>query len=225
MISIITTYKNRRKHIELVLPTWLKQNESEYEIIITDYESDDDITELLKKHEKNQITIRHIKCSKLPIFHLSHARNIGANHAQGEILFFVDIDTSLPPNALNFISNNICNDLYLAAIDAKVKKEIINGGLIAIHTSTHMSICGFNESLKGWGFEDIDYKLRLENLETHFYEIPNNTYHCIDHPDDDRIRCYEDKKDVSWDKNRQSALKRWENPVFGQWHSIKVTDF
>ncbi len=143
----------------------------------------------------------------------------------GKMMLSTDIDTELPPNALNFVSDNIHNDLYLAAEDSKIQKEIINGGLIAVHTSMHMFICGFNESLKGWGFEDIDYKLRLESTGMHFYEIPDKMYCCLDHPDDDRIRCYEDKKDVSWDKNRQAALKLWQSPTFGQWASIEVTDF
>lgn len=226
MISIVTTYKNRREHIEQVLPTWLKQNTSKpYEIVITDYESDDDITGLLNENKSEEITIRHVRCSSLPKFNLSHARNIGANHTKGDILFFVDIDTILPPNALNFISKNIKNNLYLAATDSKVQKEIINGGLIAVHSSVHVAIYGFNESLKGWGFEDIDYKQRLESLDMHFYEISTEVYICMDHPDEDRIRCYDDKKDISWDKNRQSALKLWGNPSFGQWDLIKITSF
>lgn len=222
MISIVTTYKNRREHIEKVLPTWLKQTKSEFEIIITDYESDDDITGLLKKHKTEGVTIRHVRCTNLPKFNLSHARNIGASYAQGDILFFVDVDTALPPNATSFISDNICSDLYLAAVDSKIQKEIINGGLIAVYATEHMSICGFNESLKGWGFEDIDYKQRLENSGLHFYKISNKIYHCIDHPDDERTRCYEDKKDVSWDKNRQAALKLWKPSQFGKWDFITI---
>jgi glycosyltransferase involved in cell wall biosynthesis len=226
MISIVSTYKNRRPHIEQTLATWLVQSSTNYEIIIVDYESDDDISSFLKESTSQvSIPVLHIRCSNKPIFELAHARNVGANYASGKYLFFVDIDTSLPEQAVQFILENMREDNYLAAVDSQTRKEIVNGGLIAVPSILHTGICGFNEDLKGWGFEDIDYKRRLEKAGLKYSNIPHTMYTCIDHPDDERVQCYEEEKEISWTKNRQIALHEWDNASFGQWEDVIVVKY
>ncbi len=195
-----------------------------YEIIIVDYDSDDDITEYLKR-DSFTVKIVHVRCEGLPVFNLSHARNIGANHANEKYLFFVDIDTVLSPGSMNFIANNINESNYLAAVDSQIRKEIVNGGLLAVSARTHSDIYGFNEDLTGLGFEDIDYKRRLEQRGLHFEIMPDSLYSCIDHPDLERIQCYTEDKELSWTKNRQIALQKWNNPKFGQWEDILVGNY
>jgi len=223
MISIVTTYKNRRHHIEQTFTTWLVQNFDDYEIVIVDYESEDDLSGFLHDNDSRRIT--HIRCNNRPIFDLSHARNIGANYASGKYLFFVDIDTKLFEGSLSFIADGINDHTYMAAVDSKTRKEIVNGGLIAVPSIFHMGICGFNEDIKGWGFEDIDYKRRLESNGIEYCEILDTIYECIDHPDDERTQCYSEEKELSWTKNRQIALHEWNNTTFGQWDDVIVTKY
>ena len=222
MISLITTYKNRSHHIIKSIPTWINQNRKDFEIIIVDYDSKDDITPILEKYALNCLNLIHLKCSVYPIFHLSHARNIGSKHANSEYCLFVDIDTVLDSAMIDFLYENLDSSRYFAAINSDIKRDIINGGLIAAPLNTHHKICGFNEYLTGWGYEDIDYKQRLEKAGLTFYIIPPLLYKCIDHSDYERIQCYSEEKDVSWTKNRQIALQQWNNFNYGNCSNVIV---
>lgn len=228
MISIISTYKNRRHHIEKTFSTWLDQNyNSDYEIIIVDYTSDDNLHEFFPSSPCcDYCSILHVKCLNYSNFALSHARNIGSRHAMGNWLFFVDIDTCLKPNAISVVSNLIneyYDTAYYAAVNSEIRKDMINGGLIVSPKTKHMEIYGFNENMSGWGFEDIDYKIRLEQHGLKYCHIPSDIYECIDHNDTERTQCYSDTKEISWTRNRQVSLQEWNNPNFGQCEEYTTT--
>jgi len=226
LISLVATYKNRRHHIEQTLHTWVQDADCDYEIVIVDYESDDDIKPLITDLQSHVI-IKHIKCRDLPVFNLSHARNIGSNHAEARWIMYVDIDCKLNPHSLSYISDMIVDveDGYFGAVDSRVRKNIINGGLMLVPLSAHMDVCGFNENMKGWGFEDIDYRQRLEARGLKWNIFPHTLYECIDHEDSERIGCYDIEKELSWTRNRQISLETWKNKAFGQWNAVKVGEY
>jgi len=226
MISIVTTYKNRREHIEQTLRTWIQDVSYEYEIIIVDYDSDDDIGPLIAGLSSN-VAIKRIKCYKCPVFNLSHARNIGANYAESEWIMYIDIDCKLQKKAMSCIWEMI-NDVkksYFGAVDSQVRKDIINGGLMLVPLKNHIDICGFNEDMKGWGFEDIDYRQRLEAHGLEWKIFPHELYECIDHDDNERVDCYDVNKELSWTRNRQISLETWRNNAFGKWDSVTIEHY
>ena len=202
------------------------ENSVPYEIIIVHYgfTEDDDLTPLLSD---SSVPLTYIKCHNLEIFRLSHARNIGAKSARGDWIFYVDIDTCLTTDMFVEIEQYITDTTkYYAAVDSQIRKEIINGGLIIVPKFVHDFICGFNEKLTGWGFEDIDYKQRLEKLgKLTFKEIYPHLYTCVDHDDLERTQCYSVEKDISWTKNRQLALETWNSPDHGIWTNSDVSTF
>lgn len=226
MISIVTTYKNRRPHIESTLPTWLQQKYNHpYEIVVVDYDTDDDVSEFLSVQKTASSTITHIRCSKCPFFMLSHARNIGANYASGDWLFYVDIDCCLSDTAFEAIDQLISGypmGYYFSAVDAEVRKDIINGGLMLVNKAHHMKICGFNEKMIGWGFEDIDYRQRMEKIGLTWKQLPESIYACMDHDDSKRVDEYKIDKELSWTRNRQISLTTWQDARFGHWSDIEI---
>ncbi len=224
MISLVSTYKNRRHHIEQTFPNWLQQSYKDYEIVIVDYDTDDDLSEFFPKFSL-PVAVKHIHCKSLPKFVLSHARNIGSHYVSGEWILFVDIDTYLSKNALKNLSELCTSKCYLAAEDSQIRKEIINGGLIMVKTKDHKAVCGFNEDLKGWGYEDIDYKRRLEASGLDMKFIPQELYTCINHVDTERTQCYGENMEITWTKNRQIALRTWSNNKYGLHDDIAVTKY
>lgn len=230
MISVISTYKNRRHHIEKTFSTWINQDlESNYEIVIVDYTSDDNLHEFFPTTQcSDYCGILHVKCFNFDNFALSHARNIGSRHANGNWLFFLDIDTFLKPNSLSSIAsliNEYYDTAYYAAVNSEIRKNIINGGLIVVPKKYHIKIFGFNENMNGWGFEDIDYKQRLEQAGLKYCHIHPDTYTCIDHNDNERTQCYDDSKEISWTKNRQVSLQKWDNPNFGECKKFSLHEY
>tara|TARA_Y100000034_G_scaffold39560_1_gene48800 strand:+ start:2005 stop:2700 length:696 start_codon:yes stop_codon:yes gene_type:complete len=224
MISLVTTYKNRRHHIEKTLPTWLNQTESDYEVIILDYDSDDDLHGFLSSLN-SKVKVKHIKCPNKPLFVLSHARNVGANEVDQDWILFIDIDTCLYENSIHYLMQIIkdSNNNYFAATGSEIRKEIINGGLILVKKTSHCNMMGFNEDIKGWGYEDIDYKKRLEQRGEKFEIIDEHYYRCIDHSDEERTQCWTENKEISWTKNRQIALKRWSSSSYGKCDEKEIT--
>ncbi len=224
MISLVTTYKNRRHHIEQTMPTWLDQDVDDYEIVLVDYNSEDDVAAYLRTFNTS-IIIKHIRCEGIENFELAHARNIGSRYASGEWILFIDIDTSLFTNSMKAMSVYAHHDgLYFAAEDSQVRKEIINGGLILVKKECHEELRGFNELMTGWGFEDIDYKKRLESSGVSFSFIDTNLYTCLEHSDAERTQCYTDEKEISWTKNRQISLQMWQGD-YGRHDDIKVNSY
>jgi len=227
LVSIVTTYKNRRHHIEQTIHTWIQKDVNyAYEIIIVDYESDDDIGPFLS-NLSSEIDIKHVRCNKCPIFNLSHARNIGSNYSDSEWILYVDIDCKLKILSMTKIGEMITSSqhCYFGAVDSRVRKDIINGGLMLVPRNCHMSICGFNENMRGWGFEDIDYRQRLESNGLTWELFPSELYECIDHDDSERIGYYDIKKELSWMKNRQISLETWSDDKFGLCDNMSITEY
>jgi len=229
-LSIVTTYRNRKHHMEKTIPTWISPNTPmQYEIIFVDYgiNQDEDLPSFFRTLDLRDVLLRHVQCLYLKEFCLSHARNVGANVALGEWVLFIDIDTCLSEGSIceiyKYLKDKEC---YYAAVDSQVRKDIINGGLILVRKESHIDVCGFNESIRGWGFEDIDYKQRLEK-QSHLQwnRFSSDLYRCIDHGDEERTRHYSADKEISWTKNRQIALNTWSSDVFGQWEYCLTTTY
>jgi len=227
MISLITTYRNRRHHLEKTMPTWIKSiPPTEYEIILVDYQSDDDVSDFLLSLS-SPVKIVHIRCEGLGDFVLSHARNVGSRFVRGGWIFYNDIDTGLFEDSLTNLHSLTVNNrgCYFSAVDDRVLKDIINGGVMLVSKADNDAICGFNEKMRGWGFEDIDFRRRLTASGLKWVKIPSEWYYCIDHPDEERVQCYSTDKELSWQRNRQISLTTWHGTDFGQWPNMTVKEY
>src|SRR5260221_4689869 len=96
-ISVIIPTSNEEKVILECLASLRQQTEKDFEIIVVDDRSIDNTLQILAKLK--------IKNSKLKILEQKHegpamARNLGAKHAKGKILIFVDADMTYDPNFL-----------------------------------------------------------------------------------------------------------------------------
>jgi len=99
-VSIIIPSYNRRKWLKVCLDSLFKQNypKSGYEIIVVDDGSDDDTCEMVKKL-KPTCDFKYIYWPRNKPYRFGEprnragpARNVGIDHASGEILLFIDSD-------------------------------------------------------------------------------------------------------------------------------------
>lgn len=95
--SIIIPVHNVEMYIEECLESIIAQSYSEYEVICVVNASTDRSESICKKYEKNY---RQVKCLKTNIKGVSNARNFGISESTGEIIWFVDGDDLLVPDAL-----------------------------------------------------------------------------------------------------------------------------
>jgi cellulose synthase/poly-beta-1,6-N-acetylglucosamine synthase-like glycosyltransferase len=77
-----------------------------YEVIIADGSPTDVLSTVIKSYE-SKIKIQHLHRPKLGI---SPSRNLGAEHASGEYLIFLDSDVILPIHYLNSIQTALANE-------------------------------------------------------------------------------------------------------------------
>jgi len=90
MLSIIIPTLNEEDYLPVLLDSIKKQNFKDYEIIVSDAGSNDGTLAIAKKY--GCVVVE----GGLP----AKGRNNGAKAAKGEILFFLDADTTLPDNFL-----------------------------------------------------------------------------------------------------------------------------
>ncbi len=174
-ISVIIPTLNEEKYIENCLKALSLQDYKDFEIIVVDSNSKDKTVKIAKKYTDKVIVTKRKG--------VSYARNLGAKHANGKILLFLDADTipsfnllkeiakafrkkdvvgatcyvfPYPPDELStfyFIFYNIFSRASL-----KVKPQIA-GIVCAYRKDIFFKVGGFNEKLKI--LEDFDLSERI----------------------------------------------------------------
>ena len=90
-ISVIVPVHNAKETLPRLLDSLSKQTHDDFEIIVVDDCSTDGTSEIIKDYKCNMI---HLTRNHGP----AHCRNIGAQHAVGEILAFTDSDCRVDPH-------------------------------------------------------------------------------------------------------------------------------
>ena len=120
--SIIIPVYNVEKYIERCLLSILKQDYSDYEIIVVDDGSKDRSGAICDKFAQKyeNITVIHI-----PNSGVSNARNTALAKARGEYVWFIDSDDYIETNALEIIESHIekYDNMDLLIFDAIVVNE------------------------------------------------------------------------------------------------------
>lgn len=99
LVSIVIVTYNNKQFIKRCLKSLLATNYPNFEIIVVDNGSKDGTSECVEQMAKSNSHIRIIKNSK----NVGHAEgcNIGVKNSKGEIVAFIDSDTSFEPDWLD----------------------------------------------------------------------------------------------------------------------------
>lgn len=185
LISVIVPAYNSADTLTLCLDALMTaKNISDFvEIWVVDDGSSDDTVTIVSRYD---VSVLSLASNSGP----AAARNVGAKHANGDILVFIDADVAVAPDALQRIANYFQHDDRIALIgsydnDPKERDPISRyrnllhhfvhqnaptyathfwTGLGAIRKSIFDSIGGFDEARFGRGCEDIEmgYRLRAQ---------------------------------------------------------------
>jgi glycosyltransferase involved in cell wall biosynthesis len=179
MISIIIPSLNEEKYIDHTLRSLKAQDyKGGYEIIVIDGGSKDKTVRIAKKYADRIIVIGK---------GVSKARNRGAKEAKGDVLMFIDADTSLVYNALTEFHETFKDKKVAAATcpviplspfakdflpywgfsmfmknTVKTKSPKVAGICIACRKSAFDKTGGYDESLETG--EDFDFSGKLAKL-------------------------------------------------------------
>ncbi len=97
-VSIIIPTRDRSKNLDCVLTSLSLQNTSrEYEVVVVDDRSTDNTKEVVEKYPD----VKYFKVDASDnSWNASIPRNLGVKMSSGDLLWFLDSDVVLPPNAI-----------------------------------------------------------------------------------------------------------------------------
>ncbi len=97
-LSVIMPVLNEEKYITVTLQGLAEQTHKDFELIVKDGLSTDNTVDIAKEYADLVISKKDVS--------IGDARNQGARYAIGDVLVFVDADTSLDKNALELIAED-----------------------------------------------------------------------------------------------------------------------
>jgi len=177
--SIIFSYRNRKEHLDIIIPR-IRQvfQGTDHEIIVAE-----------QKDEKK--------------FRRANLLNAGANVATGDVLILHDVDyyptdgvvyydgvsdVYLPVKRAEFVKNDLTpRTFYEIPRGYRHFKNSVDDnffGAVSVFTRHAFSkINGFSPEFIGWGLEDADLRERVYMAQLRVNRHPSNLFYALEHPD------------------------------------------
>lgn len=192
MITIALTYRNRDLRIvQNCLDSLINQSNSSFRVILVDYGSQDTYVSSLTKLIANYPFVQFISCPlKKQLWNKSRAINIALQHCSSDYFFVGDIDMifhkGFTEKLFQLKNQNEVTYFQVGFLDQEESKKTksfnefrINHlshkeatGMTLYSTALLKSINGYDEFYHGWGAEDTDVHIRLQNkkVKVNFYD-------------------------------------------------------
>ena len=189
-VSIIIPMYNAEKTISSCLDSVKSSNYEDLEVIIVDDNSSDSSLELAKKYS---FKIVSLEGNKGPAF----ARNTGADHAVGDILFFLDSDGVIANDTITKVVDTFIQHPDTQGVVGLYALEPLNNGIFPLYDSlrkyyewkyfpsgeyssfstnggaikreTFMDLKGFRSAYKKADVEDFEFGYRLTEKNKVYY--------------------------------------------------------
>lgn len=211
---VIIPIKNRIHHLKISLPHWLEQTYSNFEIVIVDYDSSDDVTSLVKRiareyncdvvqnpdithdryHSYEKISI--LRLEDKPTFNMAHACNYGIRNSHSDVVQVCGCDAVPLSYYLELVMSILSEDSIV----------VRPTGRLCFPRDCWWRVNGYQEICRGWGAEDYDMRQRISQNSKPIV-ISENLIYSLHHADSDRTHNYEEQN--SWISN-ETNLDRCE---------------
>src|SRR5215216_2534381 len=171
-ISVIVPVYNGEKFLPSCLDALVSNSYDAYELIVVDDCSTDQGPRISR--ERGALVLRTLRQSGP-----GAARNFGAQHARGEILFFVDADVVVKPDTLERVAADFINHPEIAAVFGSYDEEPAEKNFISqyknlFHRFVHQQGCTEAETFwAGCGAIRRDVFLALDGFDVERYPRPS----------------------------------------------------
>jgi len=190
-IAFCITCMNRLHHLQQALEKNIHDNylPKEVEFVLLDYNSKDGLDQWVRQNMQSYIDsgiLVYYKTFEPEHYLRSHSRNMVFRLANADILCNLDADNFLGKGFADFMLDEFSKYGNFFYTNNFSVSDII--GRVCVRSEDFLSIRGYNETLKGYGPEDVDLFNRLRNkgLNQLFFHNPE-FYHFIVHSKVDRI--------------------------------------
>jgi len=164
-VTFLIPTHNGANRIENTIRSILKQNYSNFKILVIDDGSTDNTVEILKKYKKRYSNFNFIRYEKQKGF--SSANNIGLKHIDTEFVAFFGDDCIVPANWLKNIME-FFHDNNVAVVC--LSKCYYNGSCVRKKVLDELGY--FDEQFTGCMREDAELHFRIEDAGYRIVETP-----------------------------------------------------
>lgn len=196
-ISICTVCMNRLHHLHQTLPVNIAKNEHypDIEFVLLDYNSKDGLEDWVRSTLSRYIEsgiLKYYKTYEPAYFSMSHSKNLVSRLASGHIVCNVDADNYAGPDYAGWV-NSFFADSEKNTVLTTIRKTYVpntdQGGKLCYSKALLNSVKGYDESLVGYGIDDVDFVNRLEKAggKRHFIDQPQYLEY-IGHSDEERMQ-------------------------------------
>ncbi len=137
-VSIVVVNYNGAKYIEACLSSLLKQQYTDYEIIVVDNGSEDGSADYVERHFPG---VRLIRAGQNLGFGVGN--NLGALSATGEFLAFLNMDTVVEPDWL---------EPLVQTLEENPEVGLVTGKILLLNDPDHINTCGNDIHFAGFGY-------------------------------------------------------------------------
>ena len=189
-ISFCTCCKGRLWQLKHTLPHNIKYITKDMEIVILNYQSDDNLVAWLYANYKSYIDDGRIKLVSLYTdkivynYSSAFAKNVCHKQASGNILMNLDCDQFIDHNTIKDLLELPPNTLYIPQITNKSTGQF---GRLAYSRALFYSLNGYDETLVGLKGDDthLRIKTRYKNIK---HVVASSYYPCIENSYEEKYK-------------------------------------
>ena len=192
-ISFCTVCMNRLDFLKQTLPKNIEDNLAygNIEFVVLNYNSKDEIDQWMNTEMSHYIELgilKYIKTIEPEYFLMSHSKNVVSKQASGDVICNVDADNFIGKGFAEFINDSFIKDqnIYLS-VEENTQRDCC--GRICLKRDDFALLRGYDESMKGYGYEDFDLRNRLELLGRKVVLFPKEKFlNALTHSDVERLK-------------------------------------
>lgn len=179
IISLCTSSKNRLSHIKKTLISNLEiiKQYDFAEIVLLNYNSDDEIDDYIKSKCMNYIKNKNLiyaKEDKAIYFEPSRSRNLSFLVSNGDVICNVDADNYIHTDFPNYLYHEFKNRIYPTLVHSNNNYNKNSWGRMAFFKKDFINLGGYDEDMEGYGGEDYDFFVRARNEDWNLVPMPDN---------------------------------------------------
>jgi len=207
-VSVIVTCKGRLHHLQQTLPRMFSQDCAfDYQVIVVDFGCPDGTSDWCRAQDEPRLVALRV-LDGTEKFHLSRARNCGANFSDSPVLAFVDADIRADAGWLQHACGPLLGGEFELSRCQRYHGGWDRGGTCAVSRRMFHEIRGFDEGFRNWGVEDGDFYGRIERRSPSHRFSPR-LLTPIRHGNEERTRFYDEKSiRASGRQNKDYQLER-----------------
>jgi len=163
-LSLCTVCMNRIDHIKQTLPKNLENcltSKDQVEYLLLDYNSSDGLATWIRQNLQRYIDMEiltYYRFEDREFFDRSHSRNLAFKLAKGNLVCNVDADNFIGAGFPEYLLQIFSSQRKIFASPANIRDVL---GRFCISKQQFLDYDGYDESMSGYGFEDLDIYKRL----------------------------------------------------------------